>query len=523
MPSSANSVSSPTQPVGFTAAGLFADTQLENGYVRANWQAIRARLRAVGLYGSVAFVLIGLVDAAAIGVVPILWLIMAGRVAIASAGWLLMRSSRSTSIPVERIPRVRGQLLIFELLALPIVLLEVWMVPGTAASYTMSVLFLVFALYAFVPLLSRASLWLGPLLSALFLGLVVAGHLGDLRLAAAAMVLLVFANYAGWQTAVAHARQLRLAWADRDALQKEVAERRLIERDLEQLESETSLWFDAAPVAMIVLRMGDGVIVRSNKAAQAFFDIAEVTQLPSVSLDRDGVLQSLDELLSRRSPGQLLSQIEVQLHSRQGPSRDALVSAKPIGYEGQLCMLVGLTDITGLKALQRQLQDQSEQDALTRLPNRRGFNALVRPLLENEGQALALLMADIDHFARINDTYGHRVGDEMLAQMGALLATHMRQADVVARFDGEEFVALLAIENAEAALDAAERLRSYVELHPFATSAGVLRLSVSIGLALRERAGSDGEIYALLKAAGEALDRAKHAGRNRVELSLLSS
>jgi diguanylate cyclase (GGDEF)-like protein len=221
--------------------------------------------------------------------------------------------------------------------------------------------------------------------------------------------------------------------------------------------------------------------------------------------------------------GQALSPIELQLRTSQGALRDTLVSAQPIAYEGQQCVLVGLTDVSDLKALQRQLQDQSEQDVLTRLPNRRGFNARARALLENEGQALALLMADLDHFKRVNDTYGHRVGDEMLAQIGALLGTHMRQADVVARFGGEEFVALLAIDNAEAALDAAERLRSYVELHPFATSAGVLRLSVSIGLSLRESAGGAGELTALLEAADEALYRAKHAGRNRVEFKLLSS
>ncbi|MBW4047194.1 MAG: sensor domain-containing diguanylate cyclase [Proteobacteria bacterium] len=523
MPSSANSVSSSTRHEGFTAAGVFADAQVENGYVRANWQAIRARLRAVGLYGGAAFVLTGLVDIAVIGVVPVLWVIMASRVAIAGAGWILVRSSLRTSIPVARIPGVRGQLFVFEILALPIVLLEVWTVPGSAAFYTMTVLLLVFALYACVPLLSGAPLWLGPLLSLPFMGMVIAGHPNDLRLIATATVLLALANRVGWQIAVAHAKQLRLAWADRDALEKEVAERRSVERALEQSELRARLLFEGAPVAMILLRLRDGVIVRSNQAAQAFLDAGDPARLAPVFVDVDGVSRRRDVFFSRVMDRQAPTSIELQLHTSQGPLRDTLVSAQPIAYEGQQCVLVGLTDVSDLKALQRQLQDQSEQDVLTRLPNRRGFNARARALLENEGQALALLIADLDHFKRVNDTYGHRVGDEMLAQIGALLGTHMRQADVVARFGGEEFVALLAIDNAEAALEAAERLRSYVELHPFATSAGVLRLSVSIGLALRDSPGGAGELSALLEAADEALYRAKHAGRNRVEIKLLLS
>ncbi len=523
MPSSANSVSLSTRPEAFTAAGVFADAQVENGYVRANWQAIRARLRAVGLCGGAAFVLTGVVDIAAIGVAPILWVIMASRLAIAGVGWLLVRSSLRTSIPVERIPGVRRQLFVFELLALPIVLLEIWTVPGPAAFYTLSVLLLVFALYAFIPLLSGSSLWLGPLLSLPFMGMIVAGHPNDLRSIATAMVLLGFANRMGWQIAVAHARHLRLAWVDRDALQKEVAERRSVERALQQRELQARLLFEDAPVPMLVLRLRDSAIVRSNQAAQAFLDGADPTRLSPVLLDGNGASRRREALFSCVVAGQPLSPIELQLRTSQGALRDTLVSAQPIAYEGQECVLVGVTDVSDLKALQRQLQDQSEQDVLTRLPNRRGFNARARALLGNEGQALALLMADLDHFKRVNDTYGHRVGDEMLAQIGALLGTHMRQADVVARFGGEEFVALLAIDNAEAALEAAERLRSYVELHPFATSAGVLRLSVSIGLALRESAGSAGELPALLEAADEALHRAKHAGRNRVELKLLSS
>jgi diguanylate cyclase (GGDEF)-like protein len=504
-----------------TASGLFADARQESDYVLANWLRIRGRVGDIGLYGSITILLMGLVDYAFLGAVPMLGFIMLGRLAVAGFGVQVLRRSLRPEITVAQLPWLRRELFLFELLTVPTFLLEAWALPNWAAVSAMGALTLVAALYAYSPLLCRYSLWLGPLLSFPFLGMESFGNTGAVSFIAGAVVLLGFANFAGWRLAVGQARHLRLAWLDREALRLEVAERKLMEQALERSDMQLRRLFEAAPVAMVLLRLEDGAILRHNQAALTLLDPNERSRQPLVSLDFYADPQRREPLRAHLKAGQALSQIELQLRNTEGQVRDTLVSAQPIEFEGQACVLVGLTDVSGLKGLQRQLQQQAEQDLLTGLPNRRGFFARAHSLLDQTQSALALLMIDLDHFKRINDTHGHRVGDEVLEQFGSLLNAHMRQGDVVARLGGEEFVALLAVATGPAAVDAAERLRGYVEQHPFATSAGVLRLSVSIGLALREPGLSHSDLPSLLHAADDALYRAKQGGRNRVEMQAL--
>ncbi|SCC91324.1 Diguanylate cyclase [Thiomonas sp. X19] len=519
-----NAATAPPSTPRLTASGLFAEDLQDDAYVLANWPRIRGRVRDIGVYGGSAFLLMGLVDYAILGRVPMLALILLGRLGVAGYGWQVTRQGRRPTITLELLPRLRRQLFLFELLTVPTFLLEAGVLPTSAAFSIMSALTLVFALYAFAPLLCRYSLWLGPVLTLPFMGMVVAGFPLDWRLPASAALLLGFANIAGWQLAVAQARHLRLAWLDREALRLEVAERKLVEQALERSQTHLRRLFEAAPVAMVLLRLEDGAILRYNQAARTLLDPKGLSRQPLVSLDFYADPQRRELLRAHLRAGQALSQIELQLRNAEGLLRDTLVSAQPIEHEGQACVLIGLTDVSGLKQLQRQLQQQAEQDMLTGLPNRRGFVAGANDLLDRSDSALALLMIDLDHFKRINDSHGHRVGDEVLEQFGALLNAHMRQGDRVARFGGEEFVVLLAVASGRAAVDAAERMRSYVEQHPFATSAGVLRLSVSIGLALREPGKPvQNDLASLLQAADDALYRAKQGGRNRVEMQALGA
>ena len=508
----------------FRPSGLFADALLDDRYVLANWPRIRQRVRDIALYGGGAFTLMGFVDWAVLGPTPWLGLILLGRLAFAGFALLLVRHSLRATLGRAQLARLRRQLFVFELLAIPTFLLEVWALPDPVVFSAMNALTLVYALYAYAPLLCRHSLWLGPLLTLPFLALITLGTPLPRHLIDSAVLLLGFANLAGWQLAVRQARQLRLAWLDREALQLEVAERKRAEQALERGETFQRRLFEAAPVAMVLLRLEDGAILRHNQAARALLDPKGLRREPLVSADFYADLQRREPLRAQLRAGHPLSQIELQLRDTEGLLRDTLVSAQPIEHDGQACVLIGLTEVSGLKLLQRQLQQQAEQDLLTGLPNRRGFVSNSADLLQRSEATLALLMIDLDHFKRINDSHGHRVGDEVLEQFGALLGGHMRQADRVARFGGEEFVVLLAVASGSAAVDAAERMRSYVEQHPFATSVGVLRLSVSIGLALREPGQSvRGDLASLLQAADDALYRAKQGGRNRVEMQALGT
>jgi diguanylate cyclase (GGDEF)-like protein len=126
-------------------------------------------------------------------------------------------------------------------------------------------------------------------------------------------------------------------------------------------------------------------------------------------------------------------------------------------------------------------------------------------------------MIDIDHFKAVNDRHGHDTGDRALAHVAWLMAQALGPADLPGRFGGEEFVVLLPAARLEQAQAQAERLRQRVRGQPLELDGGPLALSVSIGVA--EWAGPDEDIARLLARADEALYRAKHQGRDRVEAS----
>lgn len=153
-------------------------------------------------------------------------------------------------------------------------------------------------------------------------------------------------------------------------------------------------------------------------------------------------------------------------------------------------------------------------DSLTRLYNRGVFEAA---LAREEArslrleQPLALVMADIDHFKAVNDTFGHPAGDEVLRELAAMLRRGSRAMDMPARLGGEEFGLLLPGASLDEAAQLAERLRTEVGDHAFAR---VGRLTISLGVAQYLGEGHD-----LVADADEALYRAKQNGRNRVEIS----
>lgn len=173
--------------------------------------------------------------------------------------------------------------------------------------------------------------------------------------------------------------------------------------------------------------------------------------------------------------------------------------------------------------LQVQLREQATRDALTGLHNR-GYldSTLERELArcKREGEALSLIMIDVDHFKRFNDHYGHQAGDECLKNVARTLQASARRAsDLVARYGGEEFSLVLPNTDMAAAQQLAETVRRAVEAldMPHALSQqGVV--TISLGVATMA-GGSGRNVASLLRAADEALYRAKGAGRNQVVLA----
>ncbi len=155
------------------------------------------------------------------------------------------------------------------------------------------------------------------------------------------------------------------------------------------------------------------------------------------------------------------------------------------------------------------LLQQSLEDPLTGLANRR----LLDRLLATEGSRYSIALLDVDHFKRVNDGWSHRIGDEVLRQLGALLLRAGRASDHAARYGGEEFALLMSDVDDEAAGDVAERLRAMIEAFDWTAIAPDLRVTVSIGVAAHHEAGSPA---GLLEIADRRLYEAKNGGRNRV-------
>jgi diguanylate cyclase (GGDEF)-like protein len=167
------------------------------------------------------------------------------------------------------------------------------------------------------------------------------------------------------------------------------------------------------------------------------------------------------------------------------------------------------------KEQQRQL---AVRDGLTGLYNRRAFSELLGAAIANEDRrpsgSLGLVILDLDHFKKLNDTYGHPAGDAALRSLARLLDQHLRKGDQAARYGGEEFVVILPGSDAERSFGAAERLRAALEKHRFVFEGARIPLSASLGVAVWPADGRDPE--PLLAAADRALYAAKQGGRNRV-------
>ncbi|HZE09363.1 MAG TPA: diguanylate cyclase [Gemmatimonadaceae bacterium] len=171
-----------------------------------------------------------------------------------------------------------------------------------------------------------------------------------------------------------------------------------------------------------------------------------------------------------------------------------------------------------LKEANDQLRKISVTDALTGIENRRSLEKGLSEMWNHSmrlHEALSVVMCDIDKFKSVNDNYGHQAGDAVLREVAQLLKDEAREIDRVGRYGGEEFLLLLPGTVLDAAVTFAERLREKVEAHTFSYEGGVLRRTISFGVAAEPHPRVKDQ-EALLRAADEALYVAKETGRNRV-------
>ncbi|MDB5100065.1 MAG: diguanylate cyclase/phosphodiesterase domain 1 [Cyanobacteria bacterium RYN_339] len=219
------------------------------------------------------------------------------------------------------------------------------------------------------------------------------------------------------------------------------------------------------------------------------------------------------------APGQVLGALCVE---GQMPGQDAvadlhvLAAHAAIALEQAVLFAALRRRSVELEATLRRYHEAehaSLTDPLTNLANKRHFRDQGKreaAVAKRYGRPLSLIIADIDHFKRVNDTYGHLRGDDVLKSVSATLSRTVRGADLLARWGGEEFVVLCPATGPDEALKLAERIRAAIE----AMHGPVPGITISLGVATH---APDEELDATLDRADRALLRAKEAGRNQVQ------
>jgi diguanylate cyclase (GGDEF)-like protein/PAS domain S-box-containing protein len=217
--------------------------------------------------------------------------------------------------------------------------------------------------------------------------------------------------------------------------------------------------------------------------------------------------------------GPLMKNANFRVRDRQGNVHVLDLSSR-LMYDEQGVISGTLSsgaDVTQRRQLEEELKILATTDFLTGLSNRRHFlgaAVLAMESFRRYHRPLALLTLDIDHFKKINDTYGHATGDQVLVAVADTLRSVLRSADLCGRFGGEEFVCLLPETTETEARIVAERLRRSLAEQSVAAAEGTVRFTASIGLTVADI--GDVSVESLLQRADAAMYEAKKAGRNRV-------
>lgn len=240
----------------------------------------------------------------------------------------------------------------------------------------------------------------------------------------------------------------------------------------------------------------------------------------------------LKEVLARRTSGEETGPIRHQLRvvCGDGSLKWSETSAHSEPFESRKTQTVlVIRDISDRKRAEEELEMLAMKDGLTGLANRRSFDEMLerswRQTLRRGGE-MALLLLDIDHFKQLNDSYGHQAGDDCLRIVATTLSGFVRRPiDLACRYGGDEFAVILGDAGAQAATEIAEGIRSAVVAlgvpQEARSSSEYLTVSIGVATAVARIGGSVRMPESLLQAADHALYKAKAAGRNHVERSLL--
>lgn len=274
-----------------------------------------------------------------------------------------------------------------------------------------------------------------------------------------------------------------------------------------------------SPFPIVISRLSDDKILLANDNAAKTF-----------GFDLDNIGYTLNDFFADSHNRQALFE-ELEEHHRvqefevlmKTPINNIpfwlLASANIIDYNNDVAIYAAFQDITSRKARENILENQAIRDPLTSLFNRRYFETEVSKLIKQakeENVPYSVMMLDADLFKKVNDTYGHKIGDKILIELANKTEKALRDCDIVARYGGEEFLVFLPSINEEQACRVAERLRQSISTIVVLTENNQ-KVTITVSIGVSSSLISD-NVETLIKTADVALYKAKENGRNRVEL-----
>lgn len=309
------------------------------------------------------------------------------------------------------------------------------------------------------------------------------------------------------------------------AVMEDVTERRLAVEALQASERKVRAMSEAMLDAMVVVD-SNSLISFWNPAAQRIFGYTEeeargrdVHDLIADPADTIGIKEGMRRF-SKNGDGPVVGATrELTARRKDGAQFPCEITVSSFSLDQQWYAVGTIRDITRRKQYEQQLRDLATTDELTGLANRRALLQQAEAELDRAkryGRPFSLLMLDLDHFKRVNDTYGHDVGDKVLEALARSGEKALRDSDVLGRLGGEEFAAILPETTAEKAREVAERLREgvgRVRVEEPSAPDGAVQVTISVGVA--EFNEQRPTVDAVLKAADKALYQAKETGRNR--------